>query len=93
MLFEVAQRQGAVAVAQPGRRETLYTLGALGGLAFAHWGGRLLVRQLSTSTNTVFLDLGMDWRVLAFTASATVLTAVLFGTRAPRRNPRSAAPR
>ena len=38
--------------------------GALLGLLFAQWGSRLLVRQLSTSTSNVFLDLSLDWRVL-----------------------------
>ena len=46
------------------------------------WGSRLLVRQLSTQTNTVFLDLSLDWRVLAFTSAVAVLTALLFGTAA-----------
>jgi predicted permease len=54
-------------------------LGALVGLLFAQWGSRLLVRQLSTSTNTVFLELPLDWRVLGFTAGIAVATAVLFG--------------
>jgi putative ABC transport system permease protein len=53
--------------------------GALVGLLFAGWGSRLLVRQLSTSTSNVFLDLSIDWRVLAFTAAVAVSTAVLFG--------------
>ena len=34
------------------------------GLLFARWGSQLLVRQLSTPTNNVFLDLSLDWRVL-----------------------------
>ena len=54
--------------------------GALLGLLFAQWGSRLLVRQLTTPTNTVFLALSLDWRVLGFTAAVTVATAVLFGT-------------
>jgi putative ABC transport system permease protein len=55
-------------------------VGALLGLLFARWGSRLLVRQLSTSTNNVFLDLSLDWRVLGFTAGIAVATAMLFGT-------------
>jgi putative ABC transport system permease protein len=58
----------------------LSTTGALVGLLFARWGSRLLVRQLSTSTNNVFLDLSLDWRVLGFTAAVAATTAVLFGT-------------
>ncbi len=54
-------------------------VGAAIGLLFAQWGSRLLVRQLSTSTNTVFLDLPLDWRVLGFTAGVAIATAVLFG--------------
>ena len=54
--------------------------GAALGLVFAHWGSQLLIRQLSTSTNTVFLDMGIDWRVLGFTAGVAAVTALLFGT-------------
>jgi putative ABC transport system permease protein len=54
--------------------------GAAFGLLIASWGSRLLVRQLSTQTNTVFLDLSIDWRVLAFAIGVTVGTALLFGT-------------
>ena len=53
--------------------------GAVLGLVFAHWGSGLLVRQLSTATTNVYLDLALDWRVLAFTTAVTVVTALLFG--------------
>jgi predicted permease len=59
------------------------------GLVFAQWGSRLLVRQLSTSTNTVFLDLSLDWRVIGFTATVAVATAVLFGTAPAFRGARA----
>jgi putative ABC transport system permease protein len=69
-------------------------LGAAIGLLFAQWFSRLLVRQLSTSTNTVYLDLTLDWRVLGFTALVAITTAVLFGTipalRAARVDPHDA---
>ena len=65
--------------------------GAALGLLVARWGSRLLVHQLSTQTNTVFLDLSLDWRVLAFTSGVTVLTALLFGT-APAFRAAEAAP-
>jgi putative ABC transport system permease protein len=58
----------------------LSVTGALVGLLLARWGSRLLIRQLSTSTTNVFLDLSIDWRVLAFTAAVAIATAVLFGT-------------
>jgi predicted permease len=68
--------------------------GAAAGLLFAVWGSRLLVRQLSTSTTRVFLDLTIDWRVLAFTAAVAMLTAIVFGTapalRATRVPPQDA---
>jgi predicted permease len=54
--------------------------GALLGLLLAHWSSGLLVRQLSTATNNVFLDMSLDWRILGFTAGIAVATAVLFGT-------------
>jgi putative ABC transport system permease protein len=53
--------------------------GAAGGLAFASWSSALLVRQLSTWQSTVSLDLGLDWRVLAFTAALACLSAVIAG--------------
>jgi predicted permease len=54
--------------------------GALLGLLIARWSSDLLVRQLSTVTTTVYLELPLDWRVLTFTASATIATTLLFGT-------------
>ena len=49
------------------------------GLLFAGWSSRLLVAQLSSTANRVYLDLSLDWRVLAFAATAAVVTTVLFG--------------
>ncbi len=54
--------------------------GALRGLLVAQWASQLLVRQLSTPNNHVFLDLALDWRVLGFTMAVAVSTALLFGT-------------
>ena len=63
-------------------------LGTALGLFVAFWGSHLLVQQLSrqiadagpnSTTNQVFLDLSLDWRVLAFTIGVTVATALLFG--------------
>jgi predicted permease len=68
--------------------------GAALGLVLAHWGSRLLVRQLSTTRLTVFLDLALDWRVLGFTAAVAIATSLLFGTapalRAARVEPNEA---
>jgi predicted permease len=65
--------------------------GSAGGLVIAQWGSDLLVRQLSTHATAVFLDTGVDWRVLAFTASVALAVALLFGVvpalRASRSEP------
>jgi predicted permease len=65
--------------------------GALAGLGIAQWGRALLLRQLSTPGDTVFLDARLDWRVLAFTAFVAAATALLFGLvpalRASRARP------
>jgi len=49
-------------------------IGATPGILLAEWGARLLVRLLDVS-----LDLTLDTRVLAFTASVAVLTGLAFG--------------
>ncbi len=57
----------------------LSAAGAALGLAFASWGGRILVGQLATTNDAVFLDLSFDWRVLGFTMAVAAITAILFG--------------
>lgn len=65
--------------------------GATCGLFLAFAVSRLLVAFISTPDNPIFLDLGMDWRVLAFTSGLAVLTTVAFGlapaVRATRAEP------
>ncbi len=73
----------------------LSLLGAGVGLLFAQWASRLLVRYLSTgSGNGIWLDLGIDGRVLAFTVAVSVVTGILFGVapawRAVRVDPQQA---
>jgi putative ABC transport system permease protein len=51
---------------------------ALGGL-LSQGLSRFLVSFLSTTGDTVFLDLTPDWRVLGFTAGVAALTCILFG--------------
>jgi putative ABC transport system permease protein len=58
----------------------LATCGAALGLLVAFWGSRLIVAQLSTSGERVYLPVGIDWRVLAFTGAVAAGTALLFGT-------------
>ena len=57
----------------------LAAAGAAGGLLVAQWGSQLLVRQLTTMTNRVTLDLAIDWRILIFTTAVATLAALLFG--------------
>jgi putative ABC transport system permease protein len=57
----------------------LSMLGAIGGLLFAVWGSRLLVRFLSKAGGQLQLDTAPDLRVLAFTMVVAILTGVLFG--------------
>jgi putative ABC transport system permease protein len=68
--------------------------GAMLGLLLARWGSQVLVGQLTTFQESVFLDLSLDWRVLAFTTGIAVVTALAFGTlpsiRAARVEPTEA---
>lgn len=69
----------------------LSTVGAGVGLLIASWGSRALVAMISTRNVPVSLDLAMDWRVFAFTATVGVLTGLLFGV-APALKGTSVAP-
>jgi putative ABC transport system permease protein len=54
-------------------------IGALTGILLAQVLTRVLVSFLTTQFRSVTLDLGLDWRVLGFTAAAAILTCLLFG--------------
>jgi len=69
----------------------LATAGALLGLAFAQAASRLIVRSLSSGRSPVFVDVSLDWRVLAFTIGAAMATAVLFGVGPAFRSTRVSA--
>jgi predicted permease len=71
--------RGRLALQLLGESFFIAGLGALAGLLLARWGSALLVGQLATWRDLVFLDLTLDWRVVAFTAAVTVLTALLSG--------------
>jgi putative ABC transport system permease protein len=57
----------------------LAVIGGLLGAALARVLSQILVASLSTKDNPLFVDLGMDWRVLGFTTGLAVLTCLLFG--------------
>jgi predicted permease len=57
----------------------LAALGTALGAAFAQILSRALIAFLSTPDNPLFVGLGTDWRVLAFTAGTAVSTCLLFG--------------
>ncbi len=57
----------------------LALLGAALGAGMAALLSRGLVAFLTTAENRMFVGLGIDWRVLGFTAATAVLTCVLFG--------------
>ena len=68
--------------------------GATLGLLVAELGSRLLLAQLSTTTNIVALDVPLDWRVLGFTMAVAVVASLVFGLapawRATRTTPHDA---
>jgi putative ABC transport system permease protein len=63
--------------------------GAVSGTLLAVVISRALVSFISTPNNPVFLDIALDWRVLAFTAGLAILTTVLFGLTPALRVTRS----
>ncbi|MGH9791779.1 MAG: FtsX-like permease family protein, partial [Candidatus Acidiferrales bacterium] len=57
----------------------LSSLGAALGLLFARLGSGLIVQNLATGGNRVFVDVSLDGRILGFTAGVAVLTGILVG--------------
>jgi putative ABC transport system permease protein len=66
----------------------LAVAGAAAGIAFAAWASELLVAFLSGGNDTVSLDVSINLRVLLFTGSVAVGTALLFGLVPARRSTR-----
>jgi len=66
----------------------LAAMGAPAGLIVAQWGSQFLVSQLDT--DAVYLDLPLDWRMLAFTAATAVIAALVFGVAPALRAARGA---
>jgi predicted permease len=57
----------------------LSSIGGLLGLVFAQWGRDVLLRMISTNGSPVTLQVGLDSRLLAFTAAVCAVTGMLFG--------------
>ena len=72
----------------------LAAIGAAAGIVLAVVGSRFLVAQISATTNRVFnrvfLDVGVDWRMLVFTGIVAVLTTLIFGVGPALRSSRVA---
>ncbi|HTB10905.1 MAG TPA: ABC transporter permease [Bryobacteraceae bacterium] len=68
--------------------------GAICGILLARLLSGVLVAMISTQSDTMFLELAPDYRVLGFTAALAVLTCILFGLapalRATKSSPASA---
>ncbi|MEP7337018.1 MAG: ABC transporter permease [Acidobacteriota bacterium] len=54
-------------------------IGAALGAALAQGLSRFMIAYLNTGGDTVFLNLGVDWRVLGFATGLALLTCLLFG--------------
>ena len=57
----------------------LALVGSTFGAVFARWASGAVVGLLSSRHNQIWLDLGLDLRVLGFTIGVALLTGVLFG--------------
>ena len=57
----------------------LALLGGAAGLLFARWVGDLCVALIPDRAGSIELNLSLDGRILAFTALASILAALLFG--------------
>ena len=71
--------------------ETLLVViaGAGLGMLLARGLSQLLISFLSTEGDPLFVDLGVDWRLLAFTAGLSIATCALFGLAPALRSVRT----
>jgi predicted permease len=64
----------------------LSTLGGLLGIVVAVWGVRAITHFVASGMNDTFpYVIDLNWRVLAFTLAATIVTGILFGLAPARR--------
>jgi predicted permease len=57
----------------------LAAAGAAFGVLAARWSAALLVLSIGTAVDRIYLDLRLDWRIIAAAAAAATVTALLFG--------------
>ncbi len=65
-------------------------IGGILGAVLAHFLSRILVSFLSGANEQIHLELGIDWRMFAFTALLALLTCLLFGLAPALRATRAA---
>jgi predicted permease len=66
----------------------LAAMGAAASVIVAQWGSQFFVSQLET--DAVYLELPLDWRMLAFTAATALVAALVFGVAPALRAARGA---
>jgi putative ABC transport system permease protein len=54
-------------------------LGASAGALLAPLSGRVIVAMMGTDVSPLFLDLGINWRLLGFAAALAIVTSIVFG--------------
>jgi putative ABC transport system permease protein len=59
--------------------------GAAAGLFLASWGGSALVAFMRTTEDTIVLDMGVNWRMLAFSTALAAITGALCAIVPARR--------
>jgi len=72
---------GRMAIAREMFLETalLASLAGVLGLLFARWTSELLVAQLSSDVDQIYLDVSVDWHVLGFNTAVACMAALLCG--------------
>jgi len=81
---------GRMAIAREMLLETALLAAVAGalGLLFARWTSELLIAQLSSAVNPIFLDVSIDWHLFGFNTAAACMAAVLCGALTAWRSTR-----